>query len=85
MWPVLVELKQDWKEGDLVIEPGESELIDSEFVIPAGVKVVAVASFISNPSDKTNNLNWHNLTFYDVAKSGGSSTKVYGKPHPNKN
>lgn len=68
-WDVLVESPRTWKEDTMVIEPGESDVIPNEFIIPDSVKVIAVYSYISNPAETKHHLGWNGLTYYDVEKS----------------
>ncbi len=65
-WDVLVESPKKWEPGIVVIEPGESEIIPNEFIIPATVRVVAVFSFLSNPENSA--LGWNGLVYYDFDK-----------------
>jgi hypothetical protein len=66
VWEVLVESRREWKAAEVVIEPGESETIPNEFIIPSTVRVVAVYSFISNPDNLR--LGWNGLVYYDFER-----------------
>jgi hypothetical protein len=65
-WYVLVDSHRTWKSGSVVIEPGESDTVPNEFIIPAAVRVVAVYSFVNNPENAR--LGWNGLTYYDLEK-----------------
>ena len=54
---------------DLVIEPGENDVVDNQFVIPANVQELAVFSYISNPDETSKQLGWRAITFYNLQPS----------------
>lgn len=74
-WEVLVESPRTWKEDTMVIEPGESDIVPNEFVIPASVKVIAVYSYINNPAQTKHRLGWNGLSYYDLDKSEVSTSR----------
>jgi hypothetical protein len=66
VWRVLVDSARNWKSNSVLIEPGESDMVPNEFIIPASIQVVAVYSYISNPENP--NLGWNELTYFDLRK-----------------
>lgn len=67
LWNVLVDAPRSWNEGDKIIEPGESDVVPNEFILPANLQVIAVYSFIKNPEDK--NVGWNGVTYYSFENS----------------
>jgi hypothetical protein len=74
-----VNSPRTWEKDALVIEPGESEVIPNEFIIPASVKVVAVYSYISNPAEAEHHLGWNGLSYYDLEKASSAPPVGKGK------
>ncbi|HYL14364.1 MAG TPA: hypothetical protein VEV41_15080 [Terriglobales bacterium] len=79
VWDVLVDSTRSWEKDALLLEPGESDLIPNEFIIPASVKVVAVYSYIQNPAGTKHHLGWNGLTYYDLEKSAQASSESKGR------
>jgi hypothetical protein len=66
VWHVLVDSPRNWKANNVLIEPGESDMVPNEFIIPSSIEVVAVYSYLSNPENP--NLGWNELTYWDLKK-----------------
>ena len=71
VWQLLVDSPRNWKPNSVLIEPGESDMVPNEFIIPASIQVVAVYSYISNPENA--NLGWNELTYWDLKKAPETS------------
>jgi hypothetical protein len=59
-WPVVASRMATWA-GSRLIEPGESEIVDFEFVIPSEVSAARVYAWIKNDemSTKAGDMGWH--------------------------
>jgi len=48
-WPLIVGREWNWNPTDIEIEPGESDLLNTDFVINDTVEVVQIYTFVKNP------------------------------------
>jgi hypothetical protein len=64
-WPLLAWRNRKWAKGEFVIEPGESDQVHCEFIIPPDVEAVNVMTYISNPSSHKKDIGWRENTIYD--------------------
>ncbi len=51
----------------VAIEPGETDILNYEFIIPAYIRTVKIYSYFERRKD----LGWSRTTIYDLTKSGG--------------
>lgn len=64
VWPIVGEREEGSDENDkLEIEPGETDQLHYEFVLPADVKTVNVVSYVYNPQEP--DLAWRAENMYD--------------------
>jgi len=68
IWNILQERQLTWPDGDLVIEPGESDELHNEFILQSNIDAVTVVSYIYNP--QAENLAWRVIEMHDFRVSG---------------
>jgi len=57
-WPMLCGREWKWEKGDFEIEPGESDSLHTDYIIPDNVEVVEFYCYISNFKKKRSKLGW---------------------------
>ena len=64
-----------WGEEDFEVEPGESDALHADFIIPSDVKTVQLYAFVKNPRKNKEGLGWTTaeLTSFDRGKGEGST------------
>jgi hypothetical protein len=64
-WPLVASRTATWSDP-LMIEPGESEVEDFEFVIPGDISAARVYSWIRNDelSETSGEIGWHSAEIY---------------------
>lgn len=69
-WPLIAERDKRF-EQPLDIEPGEKDLVEFEFAVPSGVKVIRVYSYFRNDqkSKGENEVGWFMSSYYDFRTS----------------
>jgi hypothetical protein len=65
-WPPLYSRESEWKEGKLEIEPGESDHINHDFILEAGVQTVEVYTYFKNAMKSGKEIGWQLTTVYDL-------------------
>ena len=62
-----------WGEEDFEVEPGESDALHADFIIPSDVKTVQLYAFVKNPRKNKEGLGWTTaeLTSFDRGKGEG--------------
>lgn len=67
-WPTLDEIIFNWNQGELMVEPGESQPETYEFIVSAEVKSVVIYSYFYNsrPSKLSQAPGWGRATVYDI-------------------
>ncbi|MBV9768138.1 MAG: hypothetical protein JOZ32_01085 [Bryobacterales bacterium] len=63
-WPVLRDTRRRFPDGDRLLEPGEEDQLHAEFVLPARIQVVCVATHVENP--RNTKLGWQRITIFDI-------------------
>jgi hypothetical protein len=85
LWPKFEPRECNWKKGERVIEPGETDECHFDFVIPSSAKLVQVYTYLRNraswwrPDDK-HEIGWHARTVYHLTPGGlvGERTEEAG-------
>jgi hypothetical protein len=57
-WPLFARREWHWDKQDFQIEPGESECLHADFLIPHDISVVELYCFIANSKKRHDNLGW---------------------------
>ena len=65
-WPRISQRIKDFKQI-IAIEPGETEQLDFEFVVPVSIKAVRVYSYIRNVRKNDRAIGWHTATYYEFS------------------
>ena len=68
-WPFLGEVEHTFEEGQLIIEPGGSHFMTSEFIVPSNIRSVLIYTYFHNVerSQRAGVAEvWDRTTFYDV-------------------
>jgi hypothetical protein len=77
-WTVLCAREWTYEDGQAQIEPGESEVLHCDFVIPAGVKKVLVYTHVTNHVKRGHEIGWSDTVVVDldeeVAVHAGTGT-----------
>jgi len=86
-WPMLYGREWKWEKGGFEIEPGESDSLHADYIIPDYVEVIEFYCYISNARKKRAKLGW-TLTqiqkFYPEGKTMANKTKKQGSSKPQK-
>ena len=68
-WPTLDEVERTWREGELIVEPGESHQESCEFIVSADVRSVVIYAYFHNARsgrDDHASEGWGATTVYDI-------------------
>ena len=68
-WPLLHETRRNWKEGELIVEPGESHKETCDFIVSVDIEAARIYTFFRNPSFRERGgmaEGWHASTVYDM-------------------
>lgn len=57
-WPMIAGREWAWKAGEFEIEPGESDFIHTDFVIPIEIQIAQCYCFVNNASKKRQGIGW---------------------------
>jgi len=57
-WPCIAQRDWNWKEGEFEVEPGESDYLHADFLIPHSISVVELYFFLANPAKSHKGLGW---------------------------
>ena len=72
-WPLLKEVKREWKEGEIAIEPGEEHQETYQFIIDGTTESVIALTVIYNPAAGKPNKDaaetWKCYTFHTIPPS----------------
>lgn len=69
-WP-MISRRKETRPIPINVEPGETERLDFEFVVPRGVKAVRIYSYIRNEKLSPNiESGWHMASYYEFSNSG---------------
>lgn len=71
IWNALEDRQLTWPDGDLVIEPGESDELHNEFILQSNINAVTVISYVYNPQSE--NLAWRVIDMHDFRATECSS------------
>ena len=72
-WPTLDEVERTWREGELIVEPGESHQESCEFIVSADVRSVVIYSYFYNARSGESAQapeGWGATTVYDIVTAG---------------
>ena len=85
-WPVETNREAAW-DTPLIVEPGEDDVMDFEFVIPATIQVVRVYGFVPNDALKSDSSSpgWSVARFYDTRKPAESAESTVNSQGKNSN
>ena len=70
-WPILDSRENRWAKDDCEIEPGETQGIQSDFVLDDDVGLVHVYSYVINEKKRPQRLSWDVTTLYDITDPEG--------------
>lgn len=65
-WPLLGCHETGFQENLFEIEPGETQELHHDFVIPSGVKTILVYSYLKNIKKRNREIGWNTTTYYDI-------------------
>ena len=65
-WRELGYREPHWKEGELSIEPGETEEFQYDFMLDESVQTVRVITYFRNIKFKLTEIGWRLTTMYDL-------------------
>ncbi len=57
-WPLISEKQWTWTDGEAEIEPGESELLELDFVVSNGIKTAKLYTFVRNYTKGKRDIGW---------------------------
>ena len=60
-----------WQEGEISIEPGETEEFQYEFILEKGIEKIRVISYHRNVRYSKARMGWRRTTLYDFGRSNG--------------
>lgn len=58
--------EEDRDEGDVRIEPGETDIFPFEFVISSDITTISIYAHIGNSAERKKEIGWELTTFYDL-------------------
>ena len=66
-WPVIATWQRTWQPGEFQIEPGESDNLHYDLIIPSKYEVVNIYTYFTNEETRStgNVLGWNLSTLYD--------------------
>jgi len=70
-WPMIAGREWKWSEGGFEIEPGESDSLHADYVIPKNIKILEFYFYISNAQKKRHGLGWTHTELYEFDKDRG--------------
>ena len=70
-WTCVDSHERRWPAGDVEIEPGESDELGFDFLVPSDVTVVSVYSYVSNANKRNRPIGWGKTTTYDMSSPAG--------------
>jgi hypothetical protein len=79
-WPTLDVREWKFKKGAVEIEPGESEVLRAEFLVPSYINRLLIYSYIGNRSKGRKRLGWEKVSFLSLKK--GVLDDVEGRDQP---
>ena len=68
-WPLIADRKWNWAESTFEIEPGESDSLHADFVIPGSIFAIELYAFIANTRKKRQGLGWTLTEVYKIDPS----------------
>lgn len=73
-----------WPNGEISIEPGESEELQYDFLLDGAIQTVKVISYFKNEKRKDQEAGWTKTTMYNLQKSDGQTRKERNKSNADK-
>lgn len=71
-WPLIDLREWSWAAGEAEVEPGEAEILDADFVVPADVSSVELYAYVKNESKKKREIGWSRTTIHELIIEGES-------------
>jgi hypothetical protein len=77
-WPGAAPVRHErWDPGDLVIEPGETQEFEYDFIVPLSLRTVRAYAYYKNASarpwwrcwGRNEEIGWHIATLYDLSET----------------
>jgi hypothetical protein len=68
-WTTLAEIRREWIENELIIEPSESHQEACEFIVSSGVESAVIYTYFYNPASSQNTQSadgWSATTVHDI-------------------
>jgi len=65
LWPMLARKEVAWPGGDHFMEPGETETMAFDFLVPVGTKVVTLLSYFRNATVRGQDVGWSSTTVHE--------------------
>jgi len=65
-WDLIASRKDNWKKGELEIEPGEQHQIHSDFLINSKVSSILIESYFQNVKKRGKQIGWKLTTIHDL-------------------
>ncbi len=69
-WPLLEKREKTWERGAAEVEPGEGEMLSSDFIIDASIEVVQVYTYVWNHHKPGREIGWARTTFLCLDSKG---------------
>jgi hypothetical protein len=69
LWPSICERSCDWSQSRHEVEPGETEEIHFDMVLPGNVRAVEVYTYIKNHVKRGKDIGWGTNTFYAISET----------------
>ena len=66
-WPVLDTKEVKWDQN-VEIEPGETDTVSFDLVIPSHIEVVQIYTYFQNVAKRGRDIGWQTSQFYDISK-----------------
>ena len=64
-WPTLERVEREFREGELIVEPGESHPETFEFILPQWCESVMIYTYFHNPMSQHPE-GWEATSVYDM-------------------
>lgn len=77
-WPVLAARQWSWATDGFEIEPGESDCLHADFMIPGDISVVELYCFVSNYRKRRSQLGWTSTELHSLKDSMEVKTMAEG-------
>ncbi len=65
-WPQIHKKEWLWQTGQFEIEPGEQDVLYTDFVVGSQLELIKLDIFVANPNKKKNDLGWVATKFVNL-------------------